>query len=131
MFFAHGGGVTPIVQIVDTHLNQHVKREYMKREGAPLLRAMRLGQCVPQLDKAECVDLMVEVMSQMCLNQAAAEGCWETGFKANLWDADMDSRVCKDAGNFLRKLEMRQKGCRRSSGGPTGGAGGPLAMALH
>ncbi len=109
VFIPHGGGVTPILQTVDTHLNQHAKREYMKREGAALLRAMRLGQCVPQLDKLECIDLMVEVMSQMSLHLAAADGYWETGFKANLWDADLDARICKEAGHFWRKLGMRKK----------------------
>ena len=84
VFIAHGGGVTPVVQTVDTHLNQHAKREYMKKEGAALLRAMRLGKCVPQLDQTECIDLMVEVMSQMGLHLAAAERCWDTGFNANL-----------------------------------------------
>ena len=109
MFIPHGGGVTPILQTVDTHLNQHAKREYVKREGAALLRAMRLGQCVPQLDKRDCIDLMVAVMSQMGLHLAAAEGCWETGFKANIWDADLDARICKEAGHFWRKLGMRHK----------------------
>eukprot|EP00959_Pyramimonas_sp_CCMP1952_P422380 8848198-Pyramimonas_sp.AAC.1 len=42
VFIPRGGGATPILQTVDTHLN-HAKREYTKREGAALLRAMRLG----------------------------------------------------------------------------------------
>eukprot|EP00959_Pyramimonas_sp_CCMP1952_P207224 4334611-Pyramimonas_sp.AAC.1 len=81
----------------------------MKREVAALLRAMRLGRCVPQLDKTECVDLMVDVMSHMRLHLDAAEGHWETGFKANISDADLDARVCKEAGHFWRKLGMRAK----------------------
>ena len=109
VFIAHGGGVTPVVQTVDTHLNQHAKREYMKKEGAALLRAMRLGKCVPQLDQTQCIDLMVEVMSNMGLHLAAAEGFWETGFKANLCDAELDARICKEAGYFWRKLGMRDK----------------------
>ena len=108
-FIPHGGGVTPVTQTVDTHLNQHAKREYNKVEGAALLRAMRLGQCVPQLDQTECIDLMVEVMSNMSLHYAAADGYWETGFKANLWDADLDHLICKEAGYFWRKLGMRAK----------------------
>ena len=68
VFIAHGGGVTPIHQTVDTHFNQHAKREYMKLECAALLKAIRLGQCVPQLDHTECVDLMVEVCSKMALH---------------------------------------------------------------
>ncbi len=109
VFIPHGGGVTPILQTVDTHLNQHVKREYVKREGAALLKSMRLGQCVPQLDKRDCIDLMADVMSDMRLHLAAAEGYWETGFKANIWDADLDARICKEAGHFWRKLGMRRK----------------------
>eukprot|EP00959_Pyramimonas_sp_CCMP1952_P246444 5151238-Pyramimonas_sp.AAC.1 len=104
-----GGGATPILQTVDTHLNQHAKREYMKREVAALLRAMRLGRCVPQLDKTESVDLMVDVMAQVRLHLDAAEGYWETGFKASISDVDLDARVCKEAGNFWRSLGMRAK----------------------
>eukprot|EP00959_Pyramimonas_sp_CCMP1952_P405870 8506207-Pyramimonas_sp.AAC.1 len=108
-FVPRGGGVAPILQTVGAHLNQRAKREYMKRDGAALLRATRLGQCVPQLDMLECLDLMVEMMSQMGLRWAAAEGCWETGFQANLWDADLGARKCKEAGHFWRKLGVREK----------------------
>ena len=109
VFIAHGGGVTPIHQTVDTHLNQHVKREYMKREGAELLRQMRMGQCVPQLRDTEAIDVMVEVLSGLALHLAAADGYWETGFKANIWDAEQDFRIVKEAGHFWRKLGMREK----------------------
>ena len=85
--------MTPVHQTVDTHLNQHVKRDYTALESAALLRAMRLGRCVPQLDQTECMDLMVEAMSNMGLHLAAADGFWETGFKANLWDADVDALI--------------------------------------
>ena len=109
VFIPHGGGVTPILQTVDTHLNHHVKREYIKKEGAELLRKMRLGQFVPQLRYAEMIDLMVEVMSAMALHLAAAEGYWETGMKANIWDSNLDRRIVKEAGYFWGHLQMRGK----------------------
>ena len=42
VFIPHGGGVTPVVQTVDTDLNQHVKREYQTAEAVEHLRQMRL-----------------------------------------------------------------------------------------
>ena len=32
----------------------------------------------------------------------------ETGFKANLSDADLECRICKKVGYFWRKLRMRE-----------------------
>ena len=109
VFIPHGGGVTSVVQTVDTDLNQHAKRKYMGVEGAALLRKMQLGQIVPQLRAEECVDIMVEVMSDMSLHLAAADGYLRTGFKANLFDAHLDQEICKEAGHFWRKLNMRDK----------------------
>ena len=34
VFVPHGGGVTPVVQVLDTELNQFAKRKYMAIEGA-------------------------------------------------------------------------------------------------
>ena len=52
---------------------------------------------------------MVVVMSHMCHHLAAVEGYWESGLKANLWDADLDARICKEAGHLWRKLGIRDK----------------------
>ena len=97
VFIAHGGGVTPIVQTVDTHFNQHAKRSYLAKEGAALLRLMQLGQCVPQLRHFDCIDLMVDVCSEMAIHLRGANGYVETGAKAHLLDADLDAQIVKEA----------------------------------
>ena len=97
------------MQTVDTDLNQPAKRKYTAVEGAALLRRMQQGQVVPTLRDEECVDLMEEVMSDMSLHLEAAKGYLRTGFKANLFDAHLDQEICKEAGSFWRKLNMREK----------------------
>ena len=72
VFIPHGGGVTPVAQTPDTDLNQHVKREYTDRETGELLQQMRDGIVVPQLRQEECIDIMVDVLSNMELHLNAA-----------------------------------------------------------
>ena len=87
IFIAHGGGVTPVVQTVDTDLNQEVKRRYTALETQTLLRKMRIeGKPVPHLRQEECIDLMTEVLSDMELHLRAAEGYVKTGFSVPLDD---------------------------------------------
>ena len=74
VFIAHGGGVTPVVQTPDTDLNQHVKREYTAAETVEFMRQMREGVCVPRCRPEQCMDIMVEVMSNMQLHLRASEG---------------------------------------------------------
>ena len=76
---------------------------------AALLRRMQLRQCVPQLRDTDCIELMAEVLSEMGLHFTAADGYLHTGFRANLFDANLDQEICKEAGNFWRKLGMREK----------------------
>ena len=45
----HGGGVTPVVQTVDTDCNKAVKARYQASEVAALVRLMRDGVAVPHL----------------------------------------------------------------------------------
>ena len=71
---AHGGGVTPVTQTVDTDMNQPVKRDYIALETAELLAQMRDGVCVPRCRPEVCVDLMHEVLSNMALHLQAADG---------------------------------------------------------
>ena len=101
--------MTPIVQTVDTHFNQHAKRKYLAKEGAALLRQMQLGKCVPQLRHVDCIDLMVEVCEDTSLHLGGANGFVETGLKVNLLDANLDAQIVKEAGFFWRKLGMREK----------------------
>ena len=47
VFLPHGGGVTPVVQVVDSDLNQPVSREYQKLEMIEHINQMRTGVSVP------------------------------------------------------------------------------------
>ena len=84
VFIPHGGGVTPVAQTVDTDLNQHVKREYTIKETDALLRQMRDGAVVPQLRQEDCIDIMVDVVSNMELHLNVAKGYLWTGMTVDL-----------------------------------------------
>ena len=56
MFMPQGGGVTTVVQTVDTDLNQAVKARYQALEVAALVRLMRDGVAVSHLPPMDCVD---------------------------------------------------------------------------
>ena len=108
VFIPHGGGVTPVAQTPDTDLNQHVKREYTDRETGELLRQMREGIVVPQLRQEECLDIMVDVLSNMALHLHAAEGYLKTGLTVDL-DGLQDQEIVREAGAFWTELGMRAK----------------------
>ena len=84
VFIPHGGGVTPVAQTPDTDLNQHVNRKYTDRETGDLLRQMRDGIVVPQLRQEECIDIMVDVLSNMELHLNAAKGYLKTSMTVDL-----------------------------------------------
>lgn len=109
VFILHGGGVTPVVQTVDTDLNQHVKREYLAKEGVELIRQMQDGAVVPSCRQTTCIDLMAEVLSSMELHVAAAAGYVKTGFLANLDSSEGDNFIVREAGKFWKELDMRSK----------------------
>ena len=58
----HGGGVTPVAQSSDTDLNEHVRRNYGRKESERLLEKMRNGEVVPNLGHDECMEMMLEVL---------------------------------------------------------------------
>ena len=74
----HPGGATPVTQTPDTDLNQHVKRDYSVLESTAILDHMRKGMSVPKLDPTECVDMMVQVLSDPRMHLRAAEGYKKT-----------------------------------------------------
>ena len=84
VFIPHGGGVTPVVQMVNTDLNKAVKARYRALEVATLGRVMRDGVAVPHLTPMDCVDLMVEVLSDMSLRRVVADGNVKTGLRVSL-----------------------------------------------
>ena len=104
MLIPFGGGETPIKQVVDTDLNQVAKRKYMALEGAAFLRKMMDGEVVPQMRDTECLDMMVDVMSDMSLHIHVAGGFVRVGLKANLYDAKLDAEIVREAGHWWREL---------------------------
>jgi len=111
VFIPHGGGVTPVVQTVDTDLNQPIKARYQAVEVAAMIRFMRDGVCVPQLSPVECVDLMLEVLSDMSVHYAAADGYVKTGLRVSLDDSSQDHFIVREAAIFWKELDMRKKVC--------------------
>ena len=108
VFIPHGGGVTPVAQTPDTDLNQHVKREYTDRETGELLRQMRDGIVVPQLRQEECIDSMVDVLSNMGLHLNAAKGYLRTGMTMDV-DGLQDQESVREAGSCWSELGTRAK----------------------
>ena len=110
----HGGGCTPVAQTPDTDLNEHVRRGYGHKECCLLLEKMRSGQVVPRLEPEECMQLMLEGLSDPALHMRAAEGYKRVGQSIDL-DGDQDDMVCREAGTFWREettdhfLNMRAK----------------------
>ena len=103
----HPGGATPITQTVDTDLNQHVKREYSVLESLAILDHMRKGMAVPKLAPTECVDMMVQVLSDPQIHLRAADGYKKTGATVAL-DGSEDHLIVREAGEFFRELGMRE-----------------------
>jgi len=103
---AHGGGVTPVTQTVDTDLNQHVNRDYIAQDTTELLAQMRDGVCVPKCQPELCVNMMAEVLSTHGLHLHVADGYLATGMIVAL-DGSQDAEVVREAGTFWRDLGMR------------------------
>ena len=104
----HGGGVTPISQTVDTHLNHHVKRLYAVKESAELIQQMRQGQVVPCAPKERCIDMMHDVISDKALHVKASAGYKHTGATIAL-NGDEDGELRREPAHFFNELGMRQK----------------------
>ena len=103
----HGGGVTPISQTPDTHLNQHVKREYIALEAEELMVQMRANVPVPCPTKETSIDMMHQVLSQSRLHLDAAGGYKATGASIAL-DGTEDHLVVNTAGRFFQEEGMRR-----------------------
>ncbi len=95
----HGGGATPVAQTPDTDLNEHVRRDYGNKEARLLLEKMRSGQVVPKLTHEECMQLMLEVLSDPALHMRASEGYKKVGQSIDLYGRE-DEMVCREAGTF-------------------------------
>ena len=80
----------------------------MAAGSAELVKQMRDGKQVPQLRRVDCVDLMVEVLSDRGLHIRAAEGFLKTGIRAP-FDKSGDVRICREAADLRRAANLRQK----------------------
>ena len=98
-----------MVQTVDADLNQAVKARYQALVVAALIRKLRDGSTVPHLKPSACVDIMVEVLSNMDLHHAVADGCVKTGLRVHLYDSSQDRFIVREAGDFCKELNMRMK----------------------
>jgi hypothetical protein len=98
----HGGGCTPYAQTCDTDCNEHVRREYGKKETRVLLDKMRCGQVVPKLTHEECMLLMFEVLSDPAVHARASQGYKYVGQSIDLHGGE-DEMVCREAGTFWRE----------------------------
>ena len=67
----HGGGQTLVTQTPDTYLNQHVRREYTALESAYTIQEMRKGVPVPKIPQETCMDMMINVLSNVPLHMHA------------------------------------------------------------
>ena len=103
-----GGGQTPVTQTCDTDLNQHVRREYVARESGLILEKMQRGIVVPAINPTECIDIMMDVLSDKNLHLHAADGYLKTGSTVKL-DGAQDDEIKREAGQFFRELGMREK----------------------
>ena len=52
---------------------------------------------------------MVEVLSDMSLHHAAAEGYVKTGLRVSLDDSSQDHFIVREAATFWKELDMRKK----------------------
>ena len=63
---------------------------------------------MPQLRQEECLDIMVDVLSNMALHLHAAKGYLKTGLTVDL-DGLQDQEIVREAGQFWTELGMRAK----------------------
>ena len=103
-----GGGITPVLQTCDTDLNQAVKREYIQRETEVLIQQMQDGITVPSCTPEDCIEMMADVLQNMDLHYAAAEGYKKTGLTVAL-DGSEDHKIVREASVFFRGRGMRGK----------------------
>ena len=104
-----GGGTTGVVQTNDVDLHEHQRREYTQKEMAELVRLARLKpDRMPSAKREQCIDWMAEVWDNRKLHAQAALGYKYTGCR-NALDGSEDHLICREAGFFWGKLEMKEQ----------------------
>ena len=99
VLLVHGGGATPVVQTVDTDLNEHVRRAYAAIETRLLVDKMRSGVAVPKASQVECLEIMREVLSDPAIHVAAVAGYKKTGITVDLHGKE-DCLIVREAAQF-------------------------------
>ena len=90
-------------------MNQHVRRRYCAAEAAELIDQMRSGVCVPSCKPEKCIDLLADVMNNQALHLAAADSYEQAGLKVPLDESTRDHFIVKEAGDFWKSKNMREK----------------------
>ena len=76
-----------MTQTPDADLNQHVRRDYAAKESAYIIEQMKKGVCVPKIPATKCMDMMIEVWSNIRLHLHAADGYKQQPEQPSSWMA--------------------------------------------
>ena len=98
-----------VTQTNDTDLHQWTRKRFIDKQTNLLLRKARTkGGGLVEATREENIDLMIEVMQDPALHKQASKGYKYTGTNVAL-DGSEDWRICREAGEFWRELQMRPK----------------------
>ena len=64
---------------------------------------MRYGQTVPSLSHEECMDLMLDIMSDTDLHKKGAQGYKKVGQSVELHGSE-DNQIVREAGKFWNEV---------------------------
>ena len=104
-----GGGCTGIIQVPDTDLHQILKRMYGDLEMADALAQSRLRPtAIPIPRKPDCIEWMAAIWGRGDLHVIVRDGFWKTGMANDLSGVE-DHKICKEAGQYWRELNMTAK----------------------
>ena len=102
----HGGGATGVTQVNDTDLHQHLRKAYLEKETAEMVRRARLNPSgTPVPTPQNCVSWMVDIWSNPQLHLDASKGFKRTGI-TNALDGSEDHFIAREAKYFWQNLNM-------------------------
>ena len=109
ILMTHGGGTSPVGQTNDTDLHCPVRKSFIEKQSDMMIRkARRAGGGMVDLTREENIDVMIEVMSDKDLHLRASLGYLLTGTMLPL-DGSLDHKVCREAADFWKELNMRER----------------------
>ena len=102
----HGGGATGVTQVNDTDLHQHLRKAYLEKETAEMIRSSRLHpNGAPSPKPEQCIQWMIDAWSNPQLHLSAVAGFKKTGI-TNALDGSEDQLIVREAKYFWRFLHM-------------------------